>query len=260
MHVFKRYYLLGALIVAFGIPMVTFTHYIKVAPMPIVNTPVASIVYYTEEIPLTQKTNYLPIILWSIYSIGAFLFGAKFLMNLAQIISKINHNPKRKYKHIVHVLLSDIISPHTFFKYIFLNKQKFEQHEIPQEVFWHEEAHAKQKHSIDVLFIELLQVIFWFHPLIYFVKHSIKMNHEFLADQAVLNRGISASNYQHIALAFSSNAAETPLANAINYSSTRHAIGVIKKRFTVMHTHIKTKHLAEKRIAFAITCNDPLWV
>ena len=63
MHVFKRYYLLGALIVAFGIPLVTFTHYIEVAPMPIINTPVASIVYYTEEIPLTQKTNYLPIIL-----------------------------------------------------------------------------------------------------------------------------------------------------------------------------------------------------
>src|SRR5690606_31829690 len=84
---------------------------------------------------------------------------------------------------------------------------------------------------------ELLKVIFWFNPLIYFVKHAVKMNHEFLADQAVLNKGISLPTYQHILLAFSSNASESPLANAINYSSNRHAAGVIKKRFTVMKTH-----------------------
>ncbi len=99
-----------------------------------------------------------------------------------------------------------------------------------------------------MLFVELLQVIFWFNPLIYFVKHSIKMNHEFLADQAVLNRGISASNYQHILLAFSSDAVESPLANAINYSSTRHAIGVIKKRFTVMKTQTSKRSIWLKSV------------
>ncbi len=50
----------------------------------------------------------------------------------------------------------------------------------------HEEAHASQKHSLDILFVELLQIIFWFNPLFYFIKRSIKLNHEFLADRAVL--------------------------------------------------------------------------
>ena len=243
MHVFKRYYLLGALVIAFGIPLVTFTQYIEVTPMPIVNAPVTSVVHYTEAVPTAQETNYLPIILWSIYGVGILLFGAKFLMNLFHIVLKIKRNPQKRSDSFVHVLLTDLITPHTFFKYIFLNKQKFDQHEIPQEVFWHEETHAKQKHSIDVLFIELLQVIFWFNPLIYLVKYAIKMNHEFLADHAVLNRGISASHYQHILLAFSSDAAESPLANAINYSSTRHALGVIKKRFKVMKTHTSKRNI-----------------
>lgn len=237
MHVFKRFYLLVALIIAFAIPLITFTQYIEVPALPMAKETFAPVVFYTESVPQVEETNYLPFILWSIYALGVLVFGSLFVKNLNQIVFKIKRNPKQKSKHVIHVLLNDLVTPHTFFNYIFLNRQKFEKHEIPKEVFWHEEAHAKQKHSIDVLFIELLQVIFWFNPLIYFVKHAVKMNHEFLADQAVLNKGISLPTYQHILLAFSSNASESPLANAINYSSTRHAAGVIKKRFTVMKTH-----------------------
>ncbi|WP_299398913.1 M56 family metallopeptidase [uncultured Gelidibacter sp.] len=257
MHVFKRYYLLGALVLAFTIPLVTFTQTIEVFTIPGTNE---ATVHYVENAPQIEQTNYLPLILWSIYGLGLVLFGTKFLRNLYQIIFKINRNPKKKSNHIVHVLLSDMITPHTFFKYIFLNKQKFENKEIPQEVFWHEEAHAIQKHSIDLLFVELLQVIFWFNPIIFFAKHSIKMNHEFLADRAVLNKGVNAVNYQHILLAFSSNATEPiGMANAINYSSIRlkvfgkritlfNSFGQVKKRFTVMKTHTTKQKVWSKSL------------
>jgi hypothetical protein len=96
-------------------------------------------------------------------------------------------------------------------------------------VLLHEQAHAYEKHSLDLLFIELMQIVFWFNPFIYLIKHSIKLNHEFLADRAVLNNGIETYYYQNILLAFSSNAGPPQLANSINYSS-------IKKRFTVMKT------------------------
>jgi len=111
-------------------------------------------------------------------------------------------------------------------------------------VILHEQTHATQKHSLDILFIELLQIVFWFNPFLYFIKHSIKLNHEFLADRAVLNKGIATSTYQNILLAFSSNAHTPPLANSINYSSTRlielftkQSFGQVKKRFTIMKTH-----------------------
>lgn len=257
MHVFKRYYLLGALILAFSIPLTTFTQYIEVSPIPSVIESFEPVVFYTENVSQTEEINYVPLILWNIYALGVLVFGLLFIKNLIQIIFKIKRNPKQKSKHVIHVLLSDLVTPHTFLKYIFLNKQKFEKHEIPQEVFWHEETHAKQKHSLDVLFIEFLQVIFWFNPLIYFAKYAIKMNHEFLADQAVLNKGISLPTYQHILLAFSSNASESTLANAINYSSTRRATSVIKKRFTVMKTHTTKRKILLRSLVllplFALT-------
>ena len=46
--------------------------------------------------------------------------------------------------------------------------------------------------------IELLQIVFWFHPLIYVLKHHVKLNHEFLADDAVLQEGSDTKTYQNI--------------------------------------------------------------
>ena len=233
MHVFKRFYLLGALLFSIGIPFITFTYYIE-SSADLFSQVTQNIPLNNTALQLEPQTNYLSIILWSIYILGVLLFGFKFIRNLYKLSYKIKHNPKKKINSITNVLLQDLIVPHTFFNYIFFNKQKFESHKIPKEVFWHEETHAIQKHSIDVLFIEILQVLFWFNPLIYIIKHVVKLNHEFLADQAVLKKGIKTTTYQKTLLAFSSNALQPQLANAINYSS-------IKKRFTVMKTKTSKK-------------------
>ncbi len=229
-HVFKRFYLLGALFFAFGIPLVTFTEYVEIDfPLENIQPIVLDTEMLQQEKVLEEPVNFLTIVVWGVYGIGVLLFGSKFIINLFQIISRIRRNPKYKDSRVTKVLLLDLIEPHTFFNYIFLNKNKFEAKQIPKEVLLHEETHARQKHSLDILFIELFQVLLWFNPLIYLCKKAIRLNHEFLADNAVLNQGIELSVYQQILLSFSSNEKQTSLANAINYSS-------IKKRFTVMKT------------------------
>ncbi|WP_452224984.1 M56 family metallopeptidase [Lacinutrix chionoecetis] len=236
-HKFKRFYLLGALIVSFVIPFITFIEYVE----PQFNVPYFEVDHSAplnlmpvEEAAIVEPTNFLPIILWSIYGIGVLLFLTKFCINLFGIVSKINKNEKHKHNNFIRVLLQDLVVPHTFFNYIFINKTKFETKAIPQEVLLHEQTHAKQKHTLDILFIELLQVVFWFNPLLYFLKKDIKLNHEFLADEAVLKQGIDSSTYQETLLQFTSNVNGIPLAHAINYS-------LIKKRFTIMKTQTSKK-------------------
>jgi hypothetical protein len=85
----------------------------------------------------------------------------------------------------------------------------------------------------------MLKVFLWFNPLIYLMRSAIKLNHEFLADKTVLNKNFDPVDYQNAILSFSTlddqeKIHQPSLANAIDYSSTRHALGVIKKRFTVM--------------------------
>ncbi len=241
MHTFKRFYLLFALGLSFYIPLLTFTHYIEVAPstnLQVINTVATSNIQLIEEEP--SIINWLNI-LWTIYALGVIFFGIRFLLNLSMIANRIRRNATLKNNNFINVLMTDYVIPHTFFNYIFLNKSKFERKEIPEEVLLHEQTHASQKHSIDILIIELLQIICWFNPLIYLMKKAIKLNHEFLADRAVVNQGVSPTTYQELLLAFSSNAAEPlpidiGMANAINYSS-------IKKRFTVMKTQTSKKNV-----------------
>ncbi len=51
----------------------------------------------------------------------------------------------------------------------------------------HENVHLKRFHFADSLFISLLQVVFWFHPLVYIYKYLIKLTHEFEADSYKTN-------------------------------------------------------------------------
>ncbi len=246
MHTFKRFYLLGALALAYVIPFISFVEYIEIpvvaqtAELAYNPKPVIPDAYHEQDL-----MTYLPIGLWSVYFIGLMLFGYKFIKNLAEIITRIRRNPKLRVNRITNVLLSQSVAPHTFFSYIFLNRKKFEAKQIPHEVLLHEETHAIQKHSLDVLIIELLQVFFWFNPLLYFIKKDIKLNHEYLADREVLTKGVPPALYQNILLRFSSdphNSHSAEMANAINYSS-------IKKRFTVMKTKTSKKSIVLRSIA-----------
>ena len=234
-HKLKRGYLLVALIASIVIPFITFYNYIEPVmdfgtyDMNSMQTPPYFPAEIITETPITE-TDYLPTILWSLYGLGVLIFGVKFILNLTSISSLISKNEKLKTEHYTSVLLTKKTIPHTFFNYIFFNKTDYTTNKIPTEVLLHEATHAKQKHSLDILFIELLQVAFWFNPLLYFIKKDIRLNHEFLADHAVLNQGIPTKNYQYTLLDYSTSKPHNSLANAINYPT-------LKKRFKIMKTH-----------------------
>lgn len=224
-HVFKRYYLLAAVIVSGLIPLISFQTYIEAAPILAGEENWISI----SEAASESTPNWITMLLWSIYLSGVLLFSGKFLRNLLVIMKRIRKNQKVQTEKISAVLLSEDLPPHTFWNYVFLNKQRFQKGQIPKEVLEHEKAHATQKHSLDILFLELLQIVLWFNPLIYLTKKAVKLNHEFLADNAVLKQGTNTATYQELLLSFSSGELQSSLINSINYS-------LIKKRFTVMKT------------------------
>lgn len=238
-HHFKRFFLLGALLASFIIPNLVFIEYID-SVEPTIN----SITPSTDPISDAVIVNNAPqasifdwqLLFWLIYGLGVIGFGLRFIANLFRIRLRIKKNPKFKDNFVTKVLLNQTLPPHTFLNYIFLNQKQHEENSIPQEVLLHEETHAKQRHSLDILLIELVGVIFWFNPLIYLVKSSIKLNHEFLADKAVIQKEQNHSHYQNTLLSYLSNERHQSvgIANAITYSS-------IKKRFKVMKTNTSKK-------------------
>ena len=229
-HVFKRFYLLGALLLSVGIPLITFTTYVEI---PAGAEDLNSLAFLDGGIVKEAAFNWSAV-LWSVYGLGVLYFGIRFCKNLHYMFRKIRFNPKERTRNIITVFLNEKIVPHTFFRYIFLNRKRFEDNSIPREVMDHEITHARELHSIDIILVEIMAVIFWFNPLLHYYKHSVKLNHEFLADNSVLRRGVDTTTYQKILLAYSSDAGSPILANAINYS-------FIKKRFKVMKANTSKK-------------------
>ncbi|HWZ36194.1 MAG TPA: M56 family metallopeptidase, partial [Mucilaginibacter sp.] len=55
--------------------------------------------------------------------------------------------------------------------------------------------HINQKHSLDILFIELLKIINWFNPFIYLLQNSLKITHEYIADEHTAARENDTLSY-----------------------------------------------------------------
>ncbi|PKA97651.1 BlaR1 peptidase M56 [Flavobacteriaceae bacterium MAR_2009_75] len=252
MHQIKRFYLLAAIVLSFAIPQIIFVEYVE---MPANSVGSDYLVEAMEIGPTIEHAEEKPWDWWQlvlpIYLLGFVFFTIRFVVHLSSLVKNIRNNPKVKTRSWVNVLLEDFTPPYTFLHYIFLNKKRFENKAIPEEVLLHEAAHVNQKHSLDVLFIEVLQIIFWFNPLIFILKNWIKLNHEFLADQAVLKQGTPTQEYQHTLLKFASSATRNYQLNRVYSSIGAEGIQSIKKRFIIMKKRKSTTSVVLRSFAAA---------
>jgi TonB family protein len=101
-----------------------------------------------------------------IYGIGVVLFFIKFLFSL-QSLRKILQKGTQAF------------SAFTFGRKTYIDSN------LPEyaSIATHEQVHARQLHSADIIFMELLLVLNWFNPVLYFYEKAIKNIHEFLADE-----------------------------------------------------------------------------
>lgn len=131
-------------------------------------------------------------------------------------------------------LVSAKIVPHTFLNTIYVNKTQFESGELSKEILDHELTHARQKHSWDVLFIELLRVVFWFNPVFHFYKRAIQINHEFLADDSVISKTQDSVSYQKLLMDSIFPTYQTNLASTFNYSLTKKRLKMMVKESSIL--------------------------
>ncbi|WP_296142635.1 M56 family metallopeptidase [uncultured Flavobacterium sp.] len=236
--VFNRFYLLGSLIISFAIPFVKFELQQDFVQHNLLPDAIQTIQGNT--IIINQKSNSFSIILWTFYAIITTLFVIRFGKNIYEFISKIKANPKERFEISTLVLIEEKILPHTFLNYIFINRNDYENRKIEGELFVHELTHVRQKHTLDILFIEILKTIFWFNPILIFYKKAIQLNHEFLADEKVVKSYNNVPFYQNLLLEKASWNSNFYLASNLNFLVT-------KKRLIMMtKTTSKSRALLKK--------------
>ncbi len=115
--------------------------------------------------------------------------------------------------------------PFSWFRWIVVNENDLE--DGAREILIHETAHARSGHSWDIVLADAVIIMQWFNPLAWIMKSSLKDIHEFEADEAVINSGVNAKQYQLLIIKKAVGARLYSIANSFNHSLT-------KKRITMM--------------------------
>lgn len=179
------------------------------------------------DIPIQQESSVFLATEIVFLFLSLFLF-IRFVFKISSILNLKKSGEKFKNTFGSIVLHSKIKGPFSFLDTIYLNIDSWKKNKIETEILIHEQGHIVQKHSFDVLFIEILKIVFWFQPMIYFYKRAIQENHEFLADAYCLEKTNNIKEYQTIILNYykeQNNKFE--LSSSFNYQN-------LKKRFMIM--------------------------
>jgi hypothetical protein len=235
----NRYYLLLTSVTAFLLPILQLG---LLKPIPIVETlaleiPVA---YAPESItatPLTpiQETFHFVDYLYPLYLCIALCFTIKLSIGLFKIIKLWLNAKKLRSGHITLVELQDQAA-FSFFNLLFIHPHLAKK----QTVLNHEMVHIKQKHSFDILFFELVQIICWFNPIIYFIKKDIKLLHEYIADELSTSTDMQKHEYAMFLIENSFGLTPTALTNQIfNQSILKRRINMLNKKRTAGWARLK---------------------
>ena len=129
-------------------------------------------------------------------------------------------------------------NPFSFFGWIFLYLPELDE-KNQDDILMHEQAHARQWHSVDVIFSEIVNIICWFNPFSWLLKSEIRLNLEFLADNKVTENMENYQSYQLHLLDLTHMDYRIGLCNNFNVSSLKTRILMMNRKRTHVVAYLK---------------------
>ncbi len=197
--------------------------------------------------------------LWLMYGLGAAVMLVRLSLNLWTVFQLIRQGTAEPKSTYILVRLPQELTPEgrtpsfSFGRYLVLNHTDALTESAA--LLRHEEAHIRQYHTADILFLEIVQVAFWFNPVVRFYKRALQEVHEFLADRAVLKT--PQPDYAHQLVAYALNVSPSALITPFVSKST------LKQRIVMLQkpqTHRRALlgyALALPLAALLVMCTQP---
>lgn len=211
--------------------------------------------FETNTIELIHKPDFLVLL----YFVFVSIFLTRLFYQLFQLLKTINANEIINYKKFKLVLLNNSSSPFSFFNYIFIDKDDYVSIGS-NELLLHEITHARQKHSFDVILLELVLVLQWFNPFIYRYRQAFKEIHEYLADRGVLQANYDKIAYQKLIIGQIEKSFDVRLASQFNYSLTKNRIKMMTRinsgKLTKLKGLLVLPLIAIMLVAFTMNTSD----
>jgi hypothetical protein len=230
----NRYYLIVTTLIAFVLPVLQISY-------------LSGLLNSSTTIQTTQKISGaaqdLAVIkfITTGYLMVSSIFLIKLAFNLYRIISITIKARKQRHGKVIHVELKDTDTAFSFFNLLFVNPLSIQRDTILK----HEMVHISQKHSLDVLFFEVVQVLNWFNPVAWLIKKDIRLVHEYIADDITTNTVSQKYEYAMFLIQNSFGVIHNPVTNQMFNQS------ILKRRINMLNQK-RSKERARLKMLFVL--------
>ena len=190
-----------------------------------------------------QAINWCPIALGYVYLAGGLFVLCRILLSFYRMFQLIRNGKRRSYGKYKLIVVSEPISSFCWGKYIVVSVSDYSQ-QSTDGILLHETMHLRYRHTLDLLCMQCLLILYWFNPAIWLLKRELQEVHEFEADNGVLNTGIDATRYQLLLVKKAVGTRLYSMANGFNHSK-------LKKRITMMLKE-RTNRWARLKLLFVV--------
>ncbi len=243
-HTLNRIVLLAILPVSIAFPLLThivppMVHPIQeipqlVAQMTAITTPMVP----TVDPHLNVNSFNYGSLIYGMYFLGVGICLFRFCISMYRLFSiKKQATPIHCDDQVLYEApVSNIFS---YFNWIFVPEKMT----YDSLIIAHEKAHGQLRHTVDIVLLEIYIAFFWWNPLVYLYRKSLKSVHEYQADQYVLSKNVKTSDY----LQLIAQSLEIKRPNQLySYFNTP----ILKKRIDMMTR--KTSHNRSKLLYFLL--------
>jgi len=226
LHQWNRIYLILAVVFSILIPSIDIQ----------INSNSALIQLNMEEIVVQakhyslSKLNYLNG-LYFLYAIVSLLLVYRLAKSIVLL-----HKIKNSELNSNQIYISDKIeSPCSYFNSIFLPNIKYS-NEDRNIIIHHEKIHVAQKHSFDLMLIEIAKIFFWWNPILYLTRSALTAQHEYFVDRIMIENHTSIDAYSQLLIQQQNSFSSPSIVNLFNYVN-------LKNRFKMMTKQKSTSNL-----------------
>lgn len=226
----NRFYLLGASFASLVIPLINFSQYPEAVipqtyqePLRLIPQSVGQVQQQFEgHILLTDYLFYL-------YFAGVLFFAGLFVHKLTRLIRLIRAGKQEKHTGYIVIATEGSLPIFSFFNYLFWDTTQTLSPEEEEQILQHELTHIQEKHTWDSMYLQLLQILLWFNPVIYLYKKALQAQHEFIADRNV-TRKFSKELYSYLLARNFLSKFLFPLSHSFNQNFIKNRISMMNNK------------------------------
>ena len=231
LHVFNRVILLGSVILSALLPLCR----VKVVKEYDAAPTVASI--EVDDMVLVENVPELGIDFVSLFkdiAVAVFIIGVAFMLVRLAVgiysVWRLIHSGSMSVieEDVTLTVVSKLSTPFSWFGHIVASEEDMKVYR--DMILSHELAHIRLRHSWDVMFVDVALCLWWFNPAMWLLRRELQSLHEYQADDAVLNEGVDARNYQMLLIKRAAGARLHSVANCLNHSNLKNRITMMCKK------------------------------